>query len=697
MSKAYNINFKELFMKNMKIGQKLFVGFAVPIALMIIIAILVVVMNLLTVDSITTIGEQTDLWNYAAAAQSSFLQARDSANNLTYEYSDEALNEALGFITPAQEAADMADIMTNENPAFEQFNAVSTTAANNLRDYTTSLNQMAGFLKQAATAKEATTESGAELQTHMTDVFDGQIARMEEEYQAGGGAEAGRDRASRMDAVDDLFSTLAALRVNVRGQLSLYDADEADETLVLMDEFSRMLTEFKAINVNVSNQQSAQVLIDDIEEYKANFQSYVDFENQALVEREEFRNNGDAATEALTTLAAQNDAVNGNVSSASTTAFLSLFIIAGIVVAALVITVIMALTITRAITTPINYVTKILTIIGSTGRTVFTEKEKADQKTYAAGKDEMGECAKNLGNVVAALNGVSELLSTVADGDLTVSHKAMSEDDKISASIIHMIDNLNYMFREIDEASEQVSGGASQISNASQNLAEGSTEQAATVEELSASIADVAEKTKLNADRAVNAAKLSETLKANAEKGSEQMSEMTQAVSEINQASQDISKVIKVIDDIAFQTNILALNAAVEAARAGEAGKGFAVVADEVRNLASKSAAAAKETGTLIENSMKKAELGTAIAAETATSLSDIVDGINQSTDLITEIAESSEAQSLAISQINDGIVQVSEVVQKNSATAEESAASAEELNAQAAVLQGHISRFKLK
>jgi methyl-accepting chemotaxis protein len=185
-------------------------------------------------------------------------------------------------------------------------------------------------------------------------------------------------------------------------------------------------------------------------------------------------------------------------------------------------------------------------------------------------------------------------------------------------------------------------------------------------------------------------------VKNNAEKGADQMSHMTAAVSEINQASHDISKVIKVIDDIAFQTNILALNAAVEAARAGEAGKGFAVVADEVRNLASKSAAA-KETGSLIENSMKKAELGTSIAAETAASLAEIVDGINKSTELFAEIAESSSHQSVAIAQINDGITQVSQVVQRTSATAEECAASSEELNTQSIILTEHVERFKLK
>jgi PAS domain S-box-containing protein len=250
---------------------------------------------------------------------------------------------------------------------------------------------------------------------------------------------------------------------------------------------------------------------------------------------------------------------------------------------------------------------------------------------------------------------------------------------------------------EIEKIIDKFVTSSDQISSGSQSLAQGTTEQAASIEELSSSISEVSEKTKSNADMASKAAGLTDSIRSNAEKGSRQMEDMITAVDEINEASGKISKVIKVIDDIAFQTNILALNAAVEAARAGQHGKGFAVVAEEVRNLAAKSAEAAKDTSSLIENSIEKANLGVSIAGETSTSLVDIVNGVNESNELVGMIAKSSEEQSLSISQINIGIDQVAQVVQQNSATAQESAAASSEMNTQAKMLKDMIDAFEDK
>ena len=238
---------------------------------------------------------------------------------------------------------------------------------------------------------------------------------------------------------------------------------------------------------------------------------------------------------------------------------------------------------------------------------------------------------------------------------------------------------------------------SNQIANGAQSLAQGATEQAAAIEELSGSISEIAHKSKMNTEMAETTANLANTIKNNVEKGNRHMDEMINAVGEINVASQAIGKVIKTIEDIAFQTNILALNAAVEAARAGTAGKGFAVVAEEVRNLANKSAEAAKDTAKLIENSIEKATQGTNIADETAACLAEIVSGINESGQLIGEITKSSEEQSASINQINIGIDQVSQIIQQNSATAEESAALSEEMSAQANSLEELIHEFKYR
>ena len=312
-------------------------------------------------------------------------------------------------------------------------------------------------------------------------------------------------------------------------------------------------------------------------------------------------------------------------------------------------------------------------------------------------KNEIALLERAFGDISNSIKDQSNIMAVIAGGDYSVSIPLRSDEDIMNQSINKMIDQTNTAMHEIQSSAAQVSVGSKQIADGAQSLAQGSTEQASSIEELSAAISEIDARTKENAATAEKNSRLSESIRGSAEKGSQQMDEMIVAVNDINDASNSISKIIKTIDDIAFQTNILALNAAVEAARAGQAGKGFAVVAEEVRNLASKSAEAAKETGNMIQNSMEKAELGTRIAGETAESLKEIVIGINESSHLIAEIAISSKEQASGISHINLGIGQVMQVVQQNSATAEESAAASEEMSGQSDMLQQLIAQFKLK
>ena len=311
--------------------------------------------------------------------------------------------------------------------------------------------------------------------------------------------------------------------------------------------------------------------------------------------------------------------------------------------------------------------------------------------------DEFGQLTSSFKKMQESTQKEIRVLEQIAEGDLTSDITLRGEKDQMGLAMRKIVDGLNYLFGEINNATVQVFTGAQQVADGAKILAHGSVDQAASIRELSGSIVEIAAQTKVNADKAIETANLAKTIMDKAEKGNTQMDEMMQAVDDINEASRSIRNIIKTIDDIAFQTNILALNAAVEAARAGSAGKGFAVVAEEVRNLATKSAEAANDTGNLIANSIEKAELGAHIAGETAASLKEIVSGINESNQLIREIARSSEEQAAAISQVNIGIDKVAHVVHDNSSTAEESADTSEKLSMQSSVLQKLMSQFRLR
>lgn len=312
-------------------------------------------------------------------------------------------------------------------------------------------------------------------------------------------------------------------------------------------------------------------------------------------------------------------------------------------------------------------------------------------------KDEVGKLAESFGRMITNIRSQVNVVERIAAGDLTVEVNVRSEQDLLNKKLAEMVAKNNEVLGNIASASEQVAAGSRQVSDSSIALSQGATEQASSIEQLTASLEEISSQTKLNAQNANQANELAEVAKSNALKGNSQMKEMQKAMEEINESSTNISKIIKVIDEIAFQTNILALNAAVEAARAGQHGKGFAVVAEEVRNLAARSANAAKETTDMISGSISKVAAGTKIADETAEALNKIVEDVAKAADLVGDIAIASNEQATGIAQINQGIMQVSQVVQTNSATSEESAAASEELSSQAELLKSSVSKYTLK
>lgn len=320
-------------------------------------------------------------------------------------------------------------------------------------------------------------------------------------------------------------------------------------------------------------------------------------------------------------------------------------------------------------------------------------------------EDETGQLAQATGMIVSTMGemvkDVTWGLQELAEGNFAVDSNRqelyIGDFKPLADAMYAIISKLSSTLMEVSKTAYQVSEESNLLAVGSQTQSQGAAQQASSIEELASAITEISEQVKNNAENACDASNKANIVGDEMSKSNQKMQEMTDAMAEISDSSTEIGKIIKAIEDIAFQTNILALNAAVEAARAGEAGKGFAVVADEVRNLASKSAEASKNTAALIAGAVNAVERGTGVANETAQTLLKVVESAQATANTIDKIADAAKTQASSISQVTQGIDQISSVVQTNSATAEESAAASEELSGQAQILKNLVSQFKLR
>lgn len=354
-----------------------------------------------------------------------------------------------------------------------------------------------------------------------------------------------------------------------------------------------------------------------------------------------------------------------------------------------------AIYITRGVTRPIAEIEKAAKSI--------SDGELDAVITYDS-KDELGRLAKSIQITTSRLSVImaelDQVLKQIAEGNLNTAFQ--NEDKFVGAfypllvSIKQASEELSLTMLQIHQSAEQVLSGSEQVASGAQELSQGTYEQAASVEELAETVNEISEQINYNAENSAKASEQAGRVEEEVSKSNLRMQEMLEAMREITRSSGEIQKIIKTIEDFAFQTNILALNASVEASRAGEAGKGFAVVADEVRTLATKSAAASKNTAALIETSLQAVNAGMQIADETALSLKKVVTGVRNVTSAIDSVSQATGDQAASLQQVTKGIEQISDVVQTNSATAEESAAASEELSGQAQTLKALIGKFQL-
>ncbi|MCR4653502.1 MAG: MCP four helix bundle domain-containing protein [Eubacterium sp.] len=494
--------------------------------------------------------------------------------------------------------------------------------------------------------------------------------------------------------------------INKRLLLTIYvsDQNKPEDTKADFDErFEEMQGNITTIGKTLNNDELISTLQEEFEQLKTDSYKIIDMVSSGDVKgAREFYNNGfndKTSEEFVSALGAVgnlcDEQATGMLSEASSLKRNIVIFMIVMVAVSFVISMVVFMMLA-------NYITRNLKTASDAMECMKNGDYNIEFDLSNVGNDELGQMLRNMGTMTEGLKvliqDVSRILTAMAGGNFAMrvqnpevyvgdTVEIREGFDKISNQLADMLSSMN-------KVAHQVSSGSEQIANGSMALSQGTTEQASTLEELSATVSVLNDKIKESAVAAKDVEDFSAGVAEKVSAENEQMQLVKKAMEEIEDKSNQIENIIKAIDDIAFQTNILALNAAVEAARAGAAGKGFAVVADEVRNLAGKSAEAAAETSGLIESAIQAIRNGSRMVVSAAAALNEVKDNSVKSKELVAQIAEEMQNEARAIAEITTGLEQISQVIQQNSATAEKSSQSSEELNGHANVLRDMVDKM---
>ena len=676
-------------MKNLKLGLKMGIGFGIVILLVLAIGGLAV-LNMLQIQqqSNRLNDEYVPEVDLANNIERNSLQVMYNMRGYSLNFNRDFYELGQEYMAALNDYLGQAEQLAADYPGLVQLKEDVKVAKNNVALYDSLAGETDATIQEIAVQRKTLDSSAGEYMQQANAFLESQQTAFQRDLANNAGPAALTERFRKIYLMNDAIDLANNARILTFKAQADFEYDLIQKAIGELDKIPAIAVELNEITRQQVNIDQLTTIAETRGKYYAALEaSYAAY--QKLQDLNGERN--DAADKVLES--AQDTAAAGientkkiaaeAVAKVSSSVVIIAIGLAIAVLLAIIIAIFLTISIVRALQKGVDFAKEIA--LGDL-QTVLDVRQR----------DEVGILADALREMQKSLQYKADKIEQIANKDLTIDIEKASEKDGLGASLILMKDSLHELLSQVNDAVDQVASGSDQVSQASQNLSQGATEQASSLEEISSSITEVNSQSKQNADNATEANGIAKQATMDAEGGNEQMKELVESMNRINASSDEINKVVKVIDDIAFQINLLALNANVEAARAGKYGKGFAVVAEEVRNLAVRAAEAVKETSSMVEDSISNIKEGNELVDKTATQLDAIVTGSSKVAEFLGEIASASKEQAQAIDQITEGLDQIDQVTQGNTASAEESASAAEELAGQAQQLKAMIETFKL-